>query len=80
MHHRDRRHGQGGLHVNVTRSEQPVEIFAVTLEPERITAAPTGPIVLARGDFPNRPLSKKSRLLFTLSADVARLSPLNNSG
>jgi anti-sigma-K factor RskA len=39
--------GQGGLHINSGRSEQPVEIFAVTLEPEGTTVAPSGPIVLA---------------------------------
>jgi anti-sigma-K factor RskA len=38
--------GQGGLHINVTRSDQPVETFAVTLEPVGPTAAPTGPMVL----------------------------------
>jgi anti-sigma-K factor RskA len=38
--------GQGGLHINVTRSDQPVETFAVTLEPAGTTAAPTGPMVL----------------------------------
>jgi anti-sigma-K factor RskA len=38
--------GQGGLHINSPRSEQPVEVFAVTLEPEGTTAAPTGPMVL----------------------------------
>jgi anti-sigma-K factor RskA len=38
--------GQGGLHINVTRSDQPVETFAVTLEPVGTTAAPTGPMVL----------------------------------
>jgi anti-sigma-K factor RskA len=40
------RTGQGGLHINVTRSDQPVETFAVTLEPVGTTAAPTGPMVL----------------------------------
>ena len=39
--------GQGGLHISSGRSEQPVEVFAVSLEPEGSTAAPTGPIVLA---------------------------------
>lgn len=39
--------GQGGLHINSTRGEKPVEVFAVTLEPEGTTAAPTGPMVLA---------------------------------
>ena len=38
--------GQGGLHINVARSDQPVETFAVTLEPVGTTAAPTGPMVL----------------------------------
>ena len=38
--------GQGGLHINVGRSEKPIETFAVTLEPEGTTAAPSGPIVL----------------------------------
>jgi anti-sigma-K factor RskA len=40
------RTGQGGLHINVTRSDLPVETFAVTLEPVGTTAAPTGPMVL----------------------------------
>jgi anti-sigma-K factor RskA len=40
------RTGQGGLHINVTPKEQPVETFAVTLEPIGTTAAPTGPMVL----------------------------------
>ena len=38
--------GQGGLHINTTRSDQPVETFAVPLEPVGTTAAPTGPMVL----------------------------------
>jgi anti-sigma-K factor RskA len=38
--------GQGGLHINSSTSEKPVEVFAVTLEPEGTTAAPTGPMVL----------------------------------
>ncbi len=38
--------GQGGLHINSPRSDQPVETFAVTLEPAGTTAAPTGPMVL----------------------------------
>lgn len=38
--------GQGGLHINSTRSDKPVEAFAVTLEPVGTTAAPTGPMVL----------------------------------
>jgi anti-sigma-K factor RskA len=38
--------GQGGLHIKTTRSELPVETFAVTLEPVGTTAAPTGPMVL----------------------------------
>jgi anti-sigma-K factor RskA len=40
------RTGQGGLHIHVSRSDQPVETFAVTLEPVGTTAAPTGPMVL----------------------------------
>jgi anti-sigma-K factor RskA len=39
--------GQGGLHINSIRGEKPVEIFAVSLEPEGNVAAPSGPIVLA---------------------------------
>lgn len=39
--------GQGGLHINVGRTDRPVETFAVTLEPVGTTAGPTGPIVLA---------------------------------
>lgn len=38
--------GQGGLHITAPRGDKPVEIFAVTLEPEGTTAAPTGPMVL----------------------------------
>ncbi len=38
--------GQGGLHIKTTRSELPMETFAVTLEPVGTTAAPTGPMVL----------------------------------
>ena len=38
--------GQGGLHINTTGTERPVETFAVTLEPDGTTAAPTGPMVL----------------------------------
>jgi anti-sigma-K factor RskA len=38
--------GRGGLHINATRSERPVETFAVTLEPEGTIAAPSGPMVL----------------------------------
>jgi len=38
--------GQGGLHINSTRDDKPIEVFAVTLEPEGTTAAPTGPMVL----------------------------------
>jgi anti-sigma-K factor RskA len=38
--------GQGGLHIKVTKSERPAEVFAVTLEPVGTTAAPTGPMVL----------------------------------
>jgi anti-sigma-K factor RskA len=37
--------GRGGLHINA-RSDQPVETFAVTLEPAGPVAAPSGPIVL----------------------------------
>jgi anti-sigma-K factor RskA len=38
--------GQGGLHINSTRSALPMDTFAVTLENEGTTAAPAGPIVL----------------------------------
>jgi anti-sigma-K factor RskA len=38
--------GQGGVHIKTSRSEQPVETFAVSLEPIGTTAAPTGPVVL----------------------------------
>jgi hypothetical protein len=38
--------GQGGLHINVGRSDQSPETFAVTLEPDGTIAAPTGPMVL----------------------------------
>jgi anti-sigma-K factor RskA len=38
--------GEGTLHINSPRSEKPVETFAVTLEPEGSTDAPTGPMVL----------------------------------
>ena len=38
--------GQGGLHINTTRDELPVQTFAITLEREGTTAAPAGPIVL----------------------------------
>jgi anti-sigma-K factor RskA len=38
--------GQGGLHITVARSDQPVDTFAVTLEPIGTTSAPTGPMVL----------------------------------
>jgi Anti-sigma-K factor rskA len=41
------RSGQGGLHINAAGSDQAVEDFAVTLEPEGNAAAPTGPVVLA---------------------------------
>jgi hypothetical protein len=40
------RTGQGGLHINTPRTDQPVETFAVTLEPAGTTTAPTGPMVL----------------------------------
>jgi anti-sigma-K factor RskA len=39
--------GQGGLHIQSSRGEKPVEVFAVTLEPEGSTVAPTGPMVLS---------------------------------
>lgn len=38
--------GQGGLHINAARTDQLVEVFAVTLEPAGSPAAPTGPMVL----------------------------------
>lgn len=38
--------GQGGLHINSTRSTPPVDTFAVTLENQGTTTAPAGPIVL----------------------------------
>jgi len=38
--------GQGGLHINSSPSDKPVETFDVTLEPHGTTAAPTGPMVL----------------------------------
>jgi anti-sigma-K factor RskA len=38
--------GQGGLHINDARSDKPVAVFAVTLEPIGATTAPTGPMVL----------------------------------
>ena len=38
--------GQGGLHINTPSGEPAVETFAVTLEPDGTTAAPTGPMVL----------------------------------
>lgn len=38
--------GQGGLHINPPGDNQPVETFAVTLEPAGTTTAPTGPMVL----------------------------------
>src|SRR5262245_61370831 len=38
--------GQGGLHIKTARSDKPVAVFAVTLEPIGTTAAPTGPMVL----------------------------------
>jgi anti-sigma-K factor RskA len=40
------RTGQGGLHINTPRTDQPVETFAVTLEPVGTTAVPSGPMVL----------------------------------
>jgi anti-sigma-K factor RskA len=38
--------GEGGLHIKVIRTDQPIETFAVTLEPAGTTTAPTGPMVL----------------------------------
>lgn len=38
--------GQGGLHIHAPGGDRPVETFAVTLEPEGTTTAPTGPMVL----------------------------------
>ena len=38
--------GQGGLHINSTRSALPMDTFAVTLENQGTTTAPAGPIVL----------------------------------
>lgn len=38
--------GKGGLHINSSRSNRPVETFAVTVEPHGTTNAPTGPMVL----------------------------------
>jgi anti-sigma-K factor RskA len=38
--------GEGGLHIRTSPVEQPVETFAISLEPIGTTAAPTGPIVL----------------------------------
>jgi anti-sigma-K factor RskA len=38
--------GQGGLHINSRPGEKPVEIFAVSLEPEGNTNTPIGPVVL----------------------------------
>jgi anti-sigma-K factor RskA len=38
--------GRGGLHINAARTDKPIEVFAVTLEPEGTTSAPTGPMVL----------------------------------
>lgn len=38
--------GKGGLHINSTRSDRPVETFAVTTEPIGTPAGPTGPMVL----------------------------------
>ena len=37
--------GRGGLHINAP-SDQPVETFAVTIEPAGTVAAPSGPMVL----------------------------------
>lgn len=38
--------GQGGLHIKTAGTDKPIEVFAVTLEPEGSTAAPSGPMVL----------------------------------
>lgn len=38
--------GQGGLHINTSKSDKAIETFAVTLEPAGTTTAPTGPMVL----------------------------------
>jgi anti-sigma-K factor RskA len=38
--------GQGGLHINATRSALPMDTFAVTLENQGKTTTPAGPIVL----------------------------------
>ena len=38
--------GQGGLHIDTERTQAEVDTFAVTLEPDGTTAAPTGPMVL----------------------------------
>jgi len=38
--------GSGGLHIYPGRSDHPVQVFAVTLEPSGDVSAPTGPTVL----------------------------------
>jgi anti-sigma-K factor RskA len=38
--------GQGGLHIKTARGEPKIDTFAVTLEPDGTTAAPTGAMVL----------------------------------
>jgi anti-sigma-K factor RskA len=38
--------GQGGLHISTARGKRKIDTFAVTLEPDGTTAAPTGPMVL----------------------------------
>jgi len=38
--------GSGGLHIYPGRSDHPVQVFAVTLEPSGEVSAPTGPTVL----------------------------------
>jgi anti-sigma-K factor RskA len=38
--------GRGGVHINTARSDRPIEVFAVTLEPAGNVSAPTGPMVL----------------------------------
>jgi anti-sigma-K factor RskA len=38
--------GRGGVHINAAPSDNPIETFAVTLEPVGTTTAPTGPMVL----------------------------------
>lgn len=38
--------GKGGLHINASRSDRPITTFAITVEPQGSTTAPTGPMVL----------------------------------